>query len=166
MGSDGLPVFESGKSLSSQLTETKLNALVDYIRSSRPITGFQTVAIKTSAGTIVDVIRQRTVVGAYDKPYEVGSLGYASSTAGPGGVSGPWGGSADTPLPGYDMWKDEWNRERAPRNISNADTSGCKIQILTRIATGGQNYVYARQFTFDCRGYLVKWEKEELIYQL
>jgi len=77
------------------------------------------------------------VAGATDaaNPYQPGSLGYASNTAGGGGTSGPWGGSTDTlASAGITLNSqariDTWHHRRPPRDSSNNQTDGCQLVTI------------------------------------
>lgn len=164
-----LPKFEPGQPLEAQLSASRMNSIIDYIRESTPI-GPNTN--RTAAGTFVEVPPQGFLAGAYDNPYLLGTLGAAcSTTTGPGGITGPWGGSMDTPssvtMPHLDIW--ERVRSHQLSDIANVLTIGFKLQFITRALiynSGSGTYeqkLFGREVTFDARGCVQKIDGETIV---
>ena len=128
MTQNKLPVFSSGKPIASELGAEKLNAFVSYVKSITPIAGNGLAMTRTPDGTVINVLSNEYMVGAFDNPYVLASCHFASAmttATGGGGTYGAWGGVSDAATATYgniptgfsleSMQVDEWHRERTPR---------------------------------------------------
>jgi hypothetical protein len=122
----------------------------------------------------------------FELPYLLGTTSFGSSTAGPGGVTGYWGGKRDESsvgsiTSGADGWTDTWNVTRQPVGpfdpidvslpsgppvYQQPKTYGVEYYPL-RPAMGGPSgdtvVYYQRPLKFDCRGGLFEIGEEEEI---
>ena len=161
-----LPVFQSGDSLANQLTQSRLTQLVEYIRENTPVAGVGVRVTRTNSGSLIESTKPRMPSGSFSPGYILGSTNYGSSTAGPGGVTGPWGGSADTQSGSSDSpYTDTWDADRAPRNTSNADTNGVKLTLL-RCVTGSSTKFFIRSPEVDSAGRIIHIPGETLLIDL
>lgn len=161
-----LPVFQSGDSLVNQLTQSRLTQLVEYIRENTPVAGVGVRVTRTTSGSLIEAVKPRMPSGSFSPGYILGSTNYGSSTAGPGGVSGPWGGSADAQSGSTDSpYNDTWDADRAPRNTSNADTNGVKLTLL-RCVTGSSTKFFIRSPEVDSAGRIMHIPGETLLIDL
>ena len=105
--------------------------------------------------------------GSFSPGYILGSTNYGSSTAGPGGVTGPWGGSADTQSGDpRNAYTDTWDADRAPRNTSNVDTNGVKLTLLRCSVTPGSTRIFMRSPELDSAGRILRIPGEVLLIDL
>ena len=161
-----LPVFQSGDSLANQLTQSRLTQLVEYIRENTPVAGVGVRVTRTASGSLIESTRPRMPSGSFSPGYILGSTNYGSSTAGPGGVTGPWGGSADTQSGAADSpYTDTWDADRAPLNTSNAQTYGVKLTLL-RCVTGSGTKIFIREPELDSAGRILRIPGEVLLIEL
>ena len=162
-----LPVFQSGDSLANQLTQSRLTKLVEYIRENTPVAGVGVRVTRTTSGSLIESTRPRMPSGSFSPGYILGSTNYGSSTAGPGGVTGPWGGSADTQSGDpRNAYTDTWDADRAPRNTSNVDTNGVKLTLLRSSPTGGSTRIFMRSPEVDSAGRIVHIPGEVLLMEV
>lgn len=154
--SNKLPSFHAGDSLANQLTETNLTRLVEYVRSNTPIPGVGTKVRRTASGSIIEASGRKIPSGSYSPGYVLGSTNYGSSTAGPGGVTGPWGGSADAQSgPDTSPYTDTWDADRAPLNTSDEQTYGVKLGLFRVSSTGSPTpyiQIFVREPELDSAG--------------
>lgn len=54
----GLPKFKAGGKFEDEFTASRMNAIVDYIRSITPLRGVGTLVKRTAAGTTIDAIKK------------------------------------------------------------------------------------------------------------
>ena len=161
-----LPVFQSGDSLVNQLTQSRLTQLVEYIRENTPVAGVGVRVTRTTSGSLIESTRPRMPSGSFSPGYILGSTNYGSSTAGPGGVTGPWGGSADTQSGDpNNAYSDTWDADRPPRNLSNAQTNGVKLTLL-RCVTGSSTKFFIREPELDSAGRILRIPGEVLLIEL
>jgi hypothetical protein len=162
-----LPSFHAGDSLANQLTESKLTQLVEYVRGNTPVSGVGIRVKRTSSGSVIESTdRGRKPSGSYSPGYVLGSTNYGSSTSGPGGITGPWGGSGDAQSGSANSpYTDTWDADRAPRNTSNADTYGVKLTLL-RVATGSSTKIFIREPELDSSGMIKHIPGETLLVEL
>ncbi|MCX6010108.1 MAG: hypothetical protein NTW48_08800 [Chloroflexi bacterium] len=123
----------------------------------------------------------------FELPYLLGTTSFGSSTAGPGGVTGYWGGERDKSSVGYitsgvNGWTDTWNVTRQPigpfypDNVSlptgptvymQPKTFGVEYYPLRPVLGGTsgnpQIVYYQRPLKFDCRGGLFEIGEEEAV---
>jgi len=152
--------------LVNQLTQSRLTQLVEYIRENTPVAGVGVRVTRTTSGSLIEAVKPRMPSGSFSPGYILGSTNYGSSTAGPGGVSGPWGGSADTQSGDpNNAFSDTWDADRAPRNTSNANTNGVKLTLL-RCVTGSSTKFFIRSPEVDSAGRIMHIPGETLLIQL
>lgn len=151
-----LPKFHAGDSLANQLTETKLTQLVEYVRGNTPVAGVGIRVKRTSSGSVIESTdKARRPSGSYSPGYVLGSTNYGSSTSGPGGITGPWGGSGDAQSGAADSpYTDTWDADRAPLNTSNEQTYGVKLGLWRVVTTTGSPAIkiFAREPELDSSG--------------
>jgi len=161
-----LPTFRAGDSLANQLTETKLTQLVEYVRGNTPVAGVGVRVTRTTSGSLIEAVKPRMPSGSFSPGYILGSTNYGSSTAGPGGITGPWGGSADTQSGDpNNAFSDTWDADRPPRNTSNANTNGVKLTLL-RCVTGSSTKFFIRSPEVDSAGRIMHIPGETLLIEL